>query len=306
MKTNGKPGKASRPFVPGGAPSAKGKAATDSRPRPRRVSRPMYQVDHPDYSELEGLGESPSVDSPHQDTDGRRPGGIRRVKLHGFAAVASPLEGGLEAEEFGAREDESEGEGEGEPQRRSRAAFERAGEGDGELARPSAESEPDFHASSRSAAEWARLEEVRFSPALKIRTSPTVRLLPQAMPGGGTPEAGADVRSAPPAAAAAQGGPGVSQAGAELAQGPVADGSELQFGTVAFDFKERSRLDLILPLQQPFRDTGYSLACSLDVPFCHAVVRAKLGAEAVVTLIRTQEEGNSRGRLDWIAAGRRE
>lgn len=43
---------------------------------------------------------------------------------------------------------------------------------------------------------------------------------------------------------------------------------------------------------------------ALDIPFCHAVVRAKLNSEAVVTLIRTQEESNSRGRLDWVAAGK--
>lgn len=284
MKTNGKPGKASRPFVPSGAPAAKGKAASDSRPRPKRASRPMYQVDHPDYSELEGLGESPAEESQGPAAEGARPGGIRMVKLHGFAAAAIPTDERLVGEQ---------------------------GLGAGK-----AEDEPEFLASSGdgAASEWARLKEIRFSPALKIRTSPTVRLLPQEAPSQETPDSGAGAPSAKEEADGASAAELLSveldaeragtQASGRLAE-PAADGSELQFGTVSFDFKERSRLDLILPLKQPFRDTGYSIACSLDVPFCHAVVRAKLGAEAVVTLIRTQEEGNSRGRLDWIAAGRK-
>ncbi|MCM3746880.1 WIAG-tail domain [Paenibacillus pasadenensis] len=293
MKTNGKTAKPNKPFVPSGAPVAKSKNESIGKDK-----KPFkgFQVDNPNYSELDWLdGPAPNepvlVPAPSQ-----KPGAIRKVKLHGFSNVmehnapTDALNADFEAEEQKARE---------------RAAF---------------GGEPKHE-------ETQELNEIRYSPSLKIRTAPSVRMMPhEQVSEAGSSDAGKEAAWPEDIqeerigeslygsyfAAAKRGGSAAAvkerpslqrttfAGGSKLKQA----GHELQHGAVPFDFKDRSRVDVIIRLEKPFQDAGYSLACSMDVPFCHAVVRAKLGAEAVVTLIRTQEEGNSKGRLDWIAAGR--
>ncbi|WP_176444764.1 WIAG-tail domain [Paenibacillus herberti] len=295
MKTNGRAAKISKPFVPSGAPYApKGKNDSSGRIHEKKQSRPMFQVDNPMYSELDWLNGADEPEQPEVPVTSRKSGAIRKVKLHGFAAVA---EAPLEAQ--------------------------RAEEEDNIL------SKMDFHATT-DATERPDLKEFHFSPSLQIKTSPTTRLLPRDQlaeewsDGGGNGESGRfrGTVSIPSSvkenlqpkymAPESRTIPEIPQLKNEVFNGRSSltqekqpmDVRELQHGTIPFDFRDRNRVDIIIRLQTPFQDAGYSLACSLDVPFCHAVVRAKLGAEAVVTLIRTQEEGNTKGRLDWIAAGK--
>ncbi|SDS10273.1 hypothetical protein SAMN05444162_0737 [Paenibacillaceae bacterium GAS479] len=302
MKTNGRSSKISKPFVPNGAPySPKGKNDSSGRISEKKQSLPMFQVDNPVYSELDWLNGMDNTEQPELPVTAPKPGAIRKVKLHGFAAMAEAPQ---------------------EAQRGNRFGEEREAEDD-------SFSEMDFHA-ARAAAERPDLKEFHFSPSLQIKTSPTARLLPRDQlaeewkdeAGNGESNRFRGTVGIPssvkenlqPKYIAPENRtiPELPELKNEVFPGRSSltqekqrmDVRELQHGTIPFDFRDRNRVDIIIRLQTPFQDAGYSLACSLDVPFCHAVVRAKLGAEAVVTLIRTQEEGNTKGRLDWIAAGK--
>ncbi|MGU3470779.1 WIAG-tail domain [Paenibacillus sp. D51F] len=251
MKTNGRPAKGSKPYVPGGAPLAP-KARSQQGGKGKQSSRPLYHYDNPNISEIDWLDNIPA---PVRVPLEAKEGGVPKVKLHTVApeSVSNTLL-------WDGKEPEAE-------------------------FKPSAPSEADAALSScgDKPEELAGYDvsEIRYSSALSVRAPGTARLLPRQ-------SLAADV------------GPASRDDGA----GESMKGAGVQHGTIPFAFRDRARIDLIIPLQTPFMDSGYSFVCSLDVPHCHAVVRAKLTAEAVVTLIRTQEEGNARGRIDWIAAGR--
>ncbi|MGK9250678.1 WIAG-tail domain [Paenibacillus humicus] len=257
MKTNGRPAKGSKPYVPGGAPLAP-KARSQQGGRGRQSSKPLYHYDNPNISEIDWLDDIPaSIRVPLAAKESRVP----KVRLHGVA-----LESVSDTLPWAGTEPEAEFKPSAPSD--ADASLSRIGDQPEEL--PAEKEQPGYDVS-----------EIRYSSALSVRAPGTARLLPRQ-------------------ALAADDGP--ASPDDEAGQSPK--GAGVQHGTIPFAFRDRARIDLIIPLQTPFMDSEYSFVCSLDVPHCHAVVRAKLTAEAVVTLIRTQEEGNARGRIDWIAAGR--
>ncbi|ASS68975.2 MULTISPECIES: WIAG-tail domain [unclassified Paenibacillus] len=255
MKTNGRPAKGSKPYVPGGAPLAP-KARSQQGGKGKQSSRPLYHYDNPNISEIDWLDDIPA---PVRVPLEAKESGVPKVKLHGVA-----LERVSDTLPWAGTEPEAEFK----PSAPAEAALSGYREQREEIL--AEKDRPGYDVS-----------EIRYSSALSVRAPGPARLLPRQ-------------------ALAEEIGP----ASPDDAARETVKGACVQHGTIPFAFRDRARIDLIIPLQTPFLDSGYSFVCSLDVPHCHAVVRAKLTAEAVVTLIRTQEEGNARGRIDWIAAGR--
>ncbi len=257
MKTNGRPAKGSKPYVPGGAPTAP-RARSQQGSKGKQSSRPLYHYDNPNVSEIDWLDDIPA---PVRVPLEAKESGVPKVRLHGVA-----LESVSDTLPWAGTEPEAEIK----PSSPSEAGAALSSIGD----------QPEKLLAEKDLLGYD-VSEIRYSSALSVRAPGTARLLPRQ-------------------ALAAD----VEPASRDDGAWESIKGACVQHGTIPFAFRDRARIDLIIPLQTPFMDSGYSFVCSLDVPHCHAVVRAKLTAEAVVTLIRTQEEGNDRGRVDWIAAGR--